>query len=256
MSRTYKNGYPNEITVSQFTEVPKDAVLGWHFLSKDSTLSFIPKIKIKTGTLLTMTCEPILCKQGLHYSENLSNALGYAGSSILSRVWLGGKIVEDSNKGVAQQRGVLWVGDVSDILQEFACSCAEKTLIGAGGADKLLWDALVTKRAWLKGKMTNKQLIDAYLAICSNYFTYNPGQNDSYYKICSTVRCATLMNAWEAAYGAAEMAGYCAASITRQNTSWDVDDRTRRKILPNAWSIQNELLTKMIEKRINNDKSR
>ena len=213
----FKDAYGNEIIVGQFTEVPKGAVKGWHFLSEDSTLAYEPGIKVEKGTLLTMTREPALYKQGLPYSKYLIDALRYAPSSILSRVWIGGKRVKGSSRGAAQKQGILWVGDISNILHEFSCLYAEKALEVTGKTDKLLCNVIEAKRAWMRGEISDEQLADVQ-------------------------RTSGSVFNWGVSFNVAHIF----ARTVANGSFWNTTER-------NYKTEQNELLTKMVKEVMKNE---
>ena len=47
------------------------------------------------------------------------------------------------------------------ILHEFACRCAERALKAARITDERSWNAIKTKRKWLKGEATDEELVAA-----------------------------------------------------------------------------------------------
>ena len=139
-------------------------MLAWHFCQNDRKLGYGDSRVIRTGRTYRVDCEPILCQQGLHGSVKLWDALSYARGDILCRVRLGGTIVHGSDKVVATERTVLSMRNVEPLLHEFACRCAERALKCNKVTDKRYWSAIEIKRAWLKGKATDKQMAAAWAA--------------------------------------------------------------------------------------------
>ena len=99
-------------------------VFAWHFSSADCKLGNGDGRAIKVGKTLEVDCEPILCRQGLHASVKIIDALKYAPGPYLWRVKLGGTIVTGDDKLVATERTHLWGFDATDMLRKFARLCA------------------------------------------------------------------------------------------------------------------------------------
>lgn len=60
----------------------------YYFCGEDRKLRYDDNRPIVVGETLKVGCEPILCKQGLHASKRLIDALSYAPGSILCKVKL------------------------------------------------------------------------------------------------------------------------------------------------------------------------
>ena len=96
----------------------------FHFINANMQLGYGDNRKIIVGETLTVDCEPVLCKSGLHASERALDALYYANSSIVTIVELGGKIVHGEDKSVGTERTVLAIADIEEELKLFARQCA------------------------------------------------------------------------------------------------------------------------------------
>jgi hypothetical protein len=125
--------------------------MAWHFIEDYTTESEI-------GYTTRVECEPILCKQGLHASRRILDALKYAPGPILCRVRVGGEVVHGDGKLAGTTRTILWTLDASHVLHEFACWCAESALTQCGLTEERLWNAIKTKRLWMEGNATDAQL--------------------------------------------------------------------------------------------------
>jgi hypothetical protein len=136
----------------------------WHFLRDDNRLQFGERELVEVGKTLRVEGELKLCEHGLHASHKAIDALQYAPGPIVCRVTLGGEIVEDTDKAVAQERTVLWMADATNTLHEFACRCAETALKTAKVEDVRCWAAIETKRKWLNGEATDAELTAARAA--------------------------------------------------------------------------------------------
>jgi len=138
--------------------------LGWHFLAANRRLRFGDGRLVEVGKTLTVDCEAILCEQGLHAGHTVYDALQYAQGPILCRVRLGGIIVRGEYKNVATERTVLKMADVSSVLHEFSCRCAEDALALTDKPDPRSVAAIETKRRWLRGEASDSELDAAWAA--------------------------------------------------------------------------------------------
>ena len=140
----------------------KKVMLGWHWLSKDRSLRFGDKAKVRTGRTLSADGALSMCVNGMHASPRALDALQYAPGPIACRVELIGERIDGGDKSVARSRRVLWMVDATKTLHEFACWCAEAGLKREREAgrepDKRSWDAIRVKRRWLRGLASDKEL--------------------------------------------------------------------------------------------------
>ena len=139
------------------------SVLAWHFLPDDGLTSYKPRQKVEVGKPLTFDGKPLLCRQGYHASRRAIDALQYAPGALVCRVRLSGTIVEGDDKLVATERTVLWMADATRVLHLFACDEAERALnerLAKYGEkpDPRSLAAIATKRKWVDGKATDKEL--------------------------------------------------------------------------------------------------
>ena len=74
-----------------------------------------------------------MCREGLHASKRIMDALKYAPGATFCRVECGGEIIHDTDKLVCTERTILWRVDATEILREFARRCALDVIH--------LWDA-------------------------------------------------------------------------------------------------------------------
>ena len=136
-------------------------MIGWHFCKNDRRLGFGDGRHICKGRTLKVKPPIELCKRGLHASKQIIDALSFSQGNIICRVKLSGQILYDTDKAVATERTVLAMASATKVLHEFACCCAERALKKAKVKDERCWNAIKTKRLWLKGKATNKELAAA-----------------------------------------------------------------------------------------------
>ena len=94
---------------------------GWHFVDK----------KLRDGRDIPPDGEWLehdgkleMCMSGLHFSERIIDALQYAPGNTICRVSVDGKIVMDTDKGVATRRRIDWRIDGEVVLRAFARWCA------------------------------------------------------------------------------------------------------------------------------------
>ena len=105
----------------------------WHFLPKDRKLRWGSKEKVKLNEWYHHKGELKLCQSGFHASKSILDALRYSPGPIICRVEVGGKIIHDTDKVVAEKRRVLWWIDGDDLLWRYARRCALDVIH--------LWDA-------------------------------------------------------------------------------------------------------------------
>ena len=106
----------------------------WHFTNLDCKLHFDDGRKVVAGETLTVDCDLILCKRGLHASERIIDALSYAPGLYVWSVTLGGKRIDGDDKSVAQSRTALWGYDATDVILAWSRRVALDAI-------ELYWDA-------------------------------------------------------------------------------------------------------------------
>jgi len=141
-------------------------ILAWHFLNDDGSYCY-GNGKPRPGGTETVSIDkrPLkLYYWGLHASRNIIDALGFARGCLLRRVELGGEMVKYRDEVCATRRHELWRMDITNILHEFACWCAERAVKRLPEPYPQFENALKTKRAWLRGECNDETLGK----ICSN----------------------------------------------------------------------------------------
>jgi hypothetical protein len=113
-------------------------VMAWHFVG-DTLRDGRPVPP--DGEWLEHDGDLVLCESGLHASEHPFDALRYAPGLILCRVELGGRITRGNDKLVAEHRRIVARLDATDLLRQFARSCALDVIH--------LWDAPDVVRQFL-----------------------------------------------------------------------------------------------------------
>ena len=162
----------------------------WHFLGEDKRLRYRDGRKVEIGKTIKVSCQPVLCKSGLHASYRAIDALKYASGPIICRVMLGGTLIVGDDKVAATERTVLAMADATTVLHEFACWCATRALKTANVTDERSWNAISTKLKWLRGEATDEELSAA----------------------CSA--------AWSAAWSAVKSAAWSAAESAAGSAAW------------------------------------
>lgn len=171
-------------------------ILAWHFCRADRRTRFSNE-PIVNGETLSVTGTLCLCSKGLHASIDVFDALHYAPGPVLCRVKLSGGILRETDKLCAHHRKVLWSKNVSRLLHEFACLCAEHALRKVGVRDERPWKAIKMKRAWLKGEVTDEAFREARFAGLTGAFA-----DDNAYAAAMAAYAATRSEAVEAANAA------------------------------------------------------
>jgi hypothetical protein len=98
-------------------------MLAWYFSGPDRTLRYKDKRKIRIGDTHKVKPPIKMCKNGLHASERVLDALSYAlnvRDLVLYRVKLSGEIIKGEDKAVASERTYLASVSADKILREFA----------------------------------------------------------------------------------------------------------------------------------------
>ena len=200
----------------------------WHFLKDDCRLRYRDGEEVDDGEIVeigktyTAVGDIDLCKNGMHGSKRILDALQYAPGSIVCKVEIDGEIVEGDDKLVGRSRTVLSMVDITDVLHEFACLCAEKALTAAKVTDKRSWGAIAAKRAWLRGEIDSKQLAAAYADAVAAAGAYAYAAAGAYAAAVAAAAAAATdadaaADAAAAAYAAAAYA-YAYAVKDEQNT--------------------------------------
>jgi len=164
-------------------------VLAWHFVG-DALRDGRPVPA--DGVTLKHKGKLELCASGLHASERIIDALGFAPGPILCRVQMGGTIKKDSDKLVASQRTILWRIDSTDVLQKFARQCALDVAH--------LWDMPPVVRQYLE---TGDESIRAA--------AWDAAWDAAGAAARAAARAAATDAAWDAAWAAAGAAAWDAA---------------------------------------------
>jgi len=138
--------------------------LYWHWLPEDRRLRYDSRQLVVAGETIKHDGQVVMCESGLHASEQAIDSLQYAPGPVICRVTLGGTVIEGKDKSVASERTVIWMADATNTLHEFACLCAEDALRTAKVEDVRCWQAIETKRKWLRGEATDAELAAARAA--------------------------------------------------------------------------------------------
>jgi len=200
-----------------------DKIEAWWF-SSGKKLPYGDGRIIKIGRTHKVKGNIELCKNGLHASRKLLDALGHAGGSVIWRVELSGKIKKDTDKLCASSRLYLEGGiDISDCLRKFARMCALDVIH--------LWDAPKVVVDFLK---TGDEKLRAASRAASK-------DSASWAASCDTSRAASWAASWNASRAAS-----CAASwnASRDSVSWDAMQKKH-----------NRRLTSMIKKILKKEES-
>lgn len=219
-------------------------IKAWHFIKKDRRLANDDGRLVRMNHTLVHGGELVMCEAGLHASKSIIDALQWAPGSIICRVECSGDVMHATDKLVCSRRKCLWWIDVTRVLHEFACWCAERALRRAKITDKPYWDAINTKRRWLLHLATDSDLEASSDAISdtTRYTTrYKAGA------AIGDAKSAGKAAIWYAPCDAARHAARHSASVAVWTTSMDEErsmqtlelrkmvmaERRRRKSKPN-----------------------
>jgi hypothetical protein len=92
----------------------------FYFSTEQKRLRYGDDRPIIVGEAHEVSCKPICCKQGLHASTDILDALMYAPSSILYLVDISGDVDERTDKIAGKRREYLAEFDAEELLKEFA----------------------------------------------------------------------------------------------------------------------------------------
>ena len=201
----------------------------WYFAHESNKLQYGDGRGIKIGETHTVDCVPQCCKQGLHGSLKLIDALGYAKGPIVYRVDIKGKIDKEQDKICGQSRTYLYGGiNIEKELHEFSRWCALQVIH--------LWNAPQVVKEYLK---TGDESLrdDAWAATGAATGA----------AAWAAVRAATGAAAWDAAWAAAMddawAAAWAAVRAATGAAAWD-------DAWAAAWDKQNRKFTQLINKAI------
>ena len=194
--------------------------LYWHWLPEDRRLRYDSRQLVVAGETIKHDGPVVMCESGLHASERAIDSLQYAPGPIICRVTLGGTVIDGKNKSVASERTVIWMADATNTLHEFACLCAEDALRTAKVEDVRCWQAIETKRKWLRGEATDAELAAARGA------------------------------AWAAAWAAARAAAWAAARAAAGDVARDAAGDVARAAAGDAQNIE---LERLVISRMSNE---
>ena len=197
----------------------------WHFLPDNGRLRYEDNRKPSIGRIYRATGELSLCKNGMHASTDIMDALSYAPGSILCRVEIIPPYLTGDDKVCGRGRKILWKIDAEMLLHEFACRCAVRALRIAKVTDARCWDAIKVKRRWIAGKADNSELAAARDAARAAAW--------------DAARDAARDAAWDAAWGAARAAAWDAARDAARDAAlgaalgaaWGAEKSWQRKTL-------------------------
>jgi hypothetical protein len=198
--------------------------IGWYFSNAEERLRFGDGRAIKVGITHKVKCTPIPCKQGLHASPSVLDALGYAPGYILFRVSLGGKMFHGNTKSVATERHYLARIDAEPILREFARKCALSVIH--------LWDCPGIVRNYLE---TGNESIRVAAGVAAGVAAEDAAEDaawDAAWDAAEVTAWAIAGDtAWVAARVAAMAAAWAIAGDAAGTTAWVVTRDAQKKML-------------------------
>ena len=209
---------------------------GWHWLAVGRKLRYEPYTEVVVGKTVRAKGKLVICENGVHGSSRALDALQYARGPIISRCTYTGPFVAGADKFCGRSRTPLWIADASTVLHEFACWCAEQALellrVAGGEPDPRSRDAIAAKRAWLRGEVTDEQLVvaryaawDVVRASRAVRATAEPAAESAW----AAARYGAWVSAWDAAIGAALVAK--AGTRTSAASSWEAQNVELERML-------------------------
>jgi hypothetical protein len=200
----------------------------WHFLQSNKQLRWGTKEVCKVGKIYTAEGELKLCKNGMHGSRKITDALQYAPGNICCQVEIWDEVVEDKDKLVGRNRKILEMINAEKILRKFACLCALDVI------DK--WDAPEVVIKYLK---TGNEKLRAAAWHAARAAAENAARAAAENAARAAAENAAGDAAWHAARAAAENAAWAAA--------WDAArDAAGAAARDAAWEKQEKRLVRMM----------
>ena len=205
-------------------------VLAWHFLPEDGKIAHRNRRKVEVGKTYSCKGKIDICWNGMHGSRRILDALEYVNSTLVERVEIWGDIVEQTDKLCGRHRKCLALGDITNILHEFACDVAEDALKAHKVKDKRSWAAIEAKRKWLKGEISDDDLDAAWAAAWAASDAARDAAGDAAWAAAraatraaagAAARAAARDAARDAAWDAARDAARDAASDAARDAAWD-----------------------------------
>jgi hypothetical protein len=183
----------------------------FHFLPLDGRLQYGDGRAPKDGELVEASGPLEICANGMHASKRALDALQYAPGPLLCKVTLHGETIHGDDKTVARGRTIIARADVTTTLHWFSVWCAERALSRVEKPDPRSLAAVETKKKWLRGEATDKELSAAGSA------------------------------AWSAAWSAARLAARSAAwSAAARSVAWSAAARSVAELAARSavWSAE------------------
>ena len=221
----------------------------WYFAAANRRLRHGDNRLVRESATHTVEGDLELCGHGLHASERITDALGYAPGPLICRVELGGAILRGGDKVCASSRTYLRVlprAKSEAVLREFARKAALRVVH--------LWNAPPVVVKWLK---TGNPSLRAQAYIAARANAYADGAYDAYVNAAANAyandaavnaaaraysRAYAVANAAYAANTAANAAANAAASAAAY-----VYVQTLRQV-ERSW--QERTLTRLVNKAL------
>jgi hypothetical protein len=162
------------------------------------------------------------CRAGYHASLQPFDALQYAPGGTLCLVEVGGKIIHQRDKLVAEKRTILARMDATDLLRSFACEQA-LSVSHLWNPPKVVMDYLVTKDPALRAAAGDAAWDAAWAAAGA--------------AAGAAAWDAARAAAWDAAWAAARAAAWAAARAAAWDAAWAAAwDAARAAARDAAWA--------------------
>jgi len=188
-----------------------EKIKAFYFANKGRKLRYNDDRRIRIGRTHKVAGRIVLCKNGLHASIRLIDALGYAPDSVLYMVEMGGDIIHSYDKLAASERTYLASFNADKILREFA-----------------------RKQALINIIKIKKYCCAEDYAIIIKWLTTGD----------SELQSAARLAAWSAAWSAAGSAARLAARLAAESAAWSAAESAAGSA---AWLAADKMLTRMVK---------
>jgi hypothetical protein len=181
------------------------------------------------------------CRAGYHASLQPFDALQYAPGGTLCLVEVGGKIIHQRDKLVAEKRTILARMDATDLLRSFACEQA-LSVSHLWNPPKVVMDYLVTKDPALRAAAGAAAGAAAWAAAGAAAGAAAWAAAGAAAR--AAARAAAGAAAWDAAWDAARDAARDAAGAAAWDAAWDAARAAARDA---AWAAARKQFNSLVE---------
>ena len=219
------------------------SVMGWWFCVNNK-LPHGDDRKVEIGKTHIIKGEIIPCRNGLHLSTKIMDALSYAKGNIVYRVKGHGEVVpHDGNKFVCSKRTYIAGGiNIEQTLRKFARMCA-LDVINLWPAPDVVVEYLKTGNVGLRGSARHSSWASARASAMDS------AMDSAWASATASATASAMDSAWDSAWASAR------ASAMAWASAWNSARASARAwAMDSAWDSarkkQNKRLHKMVMRRI------